>query len=188
MKEIYITERLILEVLKPEDAPLVTDYYIRNRVFLQPWEPKREYQFYTNEHHEQLLAMDQRSLKDGRGIRLWIFKKDEYKTRTIGCICLSNIIRGCFQSCFVGYKGDKDEVKKGYMKEALDKVVNIAFHEACLHRIEANIIPRNIPSIKLVKSLGFQYEGLGEKYLKINDVWEDHEHYSITSEKRGVTR
>lgn len=186
MKRKYSTDRLVLEVLEPKDAQLVVDYYTRNKAFLSNWEPSRNSAFYTKEHHEQLLESSLQAFQEGNRIPLWIFKKEEYGNRVIGCVNISNIIRACFLSCFIGYKCDQEELRQGYMKEAVDAVIDIVFKEYQLHRIEANIIPRNEASIALVKSLGFQYEGLAERYLKINGVWEDHQHYSITSEKRGV--
>ena len=53
------------------------------------------------------------------------------------------------------------------------------FTEKRLHRIEANIIPRNIASIKAIEKAGFIYEGISKKYLNINGVWEDHLHYVL---------
>ncbi len=50
------------------------------------------------------------------------------------------------------------------------------FDEEGLHRIEANIMPKNSASMKVVKKLGFYDEGLAYQYLKINGTWEDHIH------------
>ena len=65
------------------------------------------------------------------------------------------------------------------MIEALRAAIVIIFKELKLHRIEANIMPRNRHSMNLVKKLGFEYEGLAKKYLKINGKWEDHIHMTI---------
>jgi ribosomal-protein-alanine N-acetyltransferase len=46
-----------------------------------------------------------------------------------------------------------------------------------LHRIEANVMPRNLRSRRVLAKLGFAEEGLARQYLKINGVWEDHIHY-----------
>ncbi len=68
------------------------------------------------------------------------------------------------------------------MTEAIVKMVAIAFEKLSLHRIEANIIPRNTRSIRTVEKAGFEYEGISKKYLKINGVWEDHVHMVILNE------
>lgn len=97
----------------------------------------------------------------------------------IGDLAFSNIVRGSFQSCHLGYKLDQAENGQGYMTEALTCAIRFAFEELHLHRIEANIIPRNLPSIRLVQRLGFVDEGLSRKYLKIQGVWEDHRHFAL---------
>jgi ribosomal-protein-alanine N-acetyltransferase len=48
-----------------------------------------------------------------------------------------------------------------------------------LHRVEANIQPRNRASIALVKSLGFRQEGYSPRYLKIGGRWRDHERWAL---------
>ena len=65
------------------------------------------------------------------------------------------------------------------MTETLRKVINICFHEYNLHRIEANVIPKNERSIRVLKKLDFAEEGSSPKYLKMNGMWEDHIHYVL---------
>ena len=77
-------------------------------------------------------------------LRLWIFKKGDM-SRVIGTVAFNNIIRGAFLSCHLGYKLDKDEINKGYATEAIRKGIDIIFNYYGLHRIEANIMPRNTP-------------------------------------------
>lgn len=69
------------------------------------------------------------------------------------------------------------------MTEAVEAVVNHAFHELRLHRIEANIMPRNQASLRVVQKLGFQNEGISRKYLQINGKWEDHIHMVLLNEE-----
>jgi ribosomal-protein-alanine N-acetyltransferase len=83
----------------------------------------------------------------------------------------------------LGYKLDADEINKGYMTEALRKGIDIAFNEVGLHRIEANIMPKNKRSLRTVEKLGFYNEGLAYKYLKINGKWEDHIHMVLLNEE-----
>ncbi len=182
MDRSYRTSRLILEVLKPEDHEIVLDYYIRNKDFLKLWEPQREDSYFSKSKMMKLLYEDNKKINEGSSLRLWIFKEDEYKHRTIGSVCINNIIRGVFQSGFLGYKLDKDETGNGYMREALKKGIEVVFNELKLHRLEANIIPRNTASIKVIKSLGFYEEGLAKNYLYINGSWEDHYHYVLIND------
>lgn len=43
-------------------------------------------------------------------------------------------------------------------------------------------MPHNKPSLDLARRLGFEYEGLAKKYLKINNKWEDHIHMTILND------
>jgi ribosomal-protein-alanine N-acetyltransferase len=62
------------------------------------------------------------------------------------------------------------------MTEAISAGVSVIFEDYGLHRIEANIMPKNKRSLRVAEKLGFYNEGYAKKYLKINGVWEDHIH------------
>lgn len=180
--EIYNTERLVLKVLDKISAQMVLDYYLRNRLFLEEWEPVRNEEFYTRMYHEEQLENDMSLIENMNLLRLWIFKKND-ENRIIGSIGFSNIVCGAFLSCYLGYKLDKDEINQGYMTEAVKKGIDVVFNEYGLHRIEANIIPRNKRSLRVTEKLGFYNEGTAHKYLKINGIWEDHIHMVLLNDK-----
>lgn len=101
----------------------------------------------------------------------------------IGCININEIVRGAFQSAFLGYYAFSPHSGKGLMKQAMVLVIGEAFGRHQLHRLEANIQPDNRASIALVKSLGFRLEGYSPRYLKIAGQWRDHERYALTVEE-----
>ncbi|MTI67925.1 MAG: GNAT family N-acetyltransferase [Firmicutes bacterium] len=181
MKTVYETDRLLLKVLDESYNDIVLDYYLRNKDFLKEWEPKRSKLFFTLDYQYKLLKRELDSIYNKNSLRLWIFKKGEEKT--IGCIGFNNIVRGAFLSCFLGYKLDKDELNKGYITEAIKMGIDIMFNKYKLHRIEANILPRNKASIRVCEKLRFVNEGISRKYLKINGVWEDHIHMVLLNEE-----
>lgn len=182
MQKIYETERLKLRILDKSHAELVLDYYIRNRQFLEEWEPVKGEEFYTSSYHEEQLNKEFSNIANMNGFRLWLFKKDD-ESRIIGSVGFNNIIRGAFLSCHLGYKSDAEETNKGYMTEAIQKGIDIMFNEFGLHRIEANIMPKNKRSLRVVEKLGFYNEGLAYKYLRINGKWEDHIHMVLLNNK-----
>ncbi|MBI2161785.1 MAG: GNAT family N-acetyltransferase [Candidatus Rokubacteria bacterium] len=61
-------------------------------------------------------------------------------------------------------------------------LVRHAFRRLRLHRLEANIQPRNRASIRLVRRCGFRREGFSPRYLKVFGRWRDHERWAITAE------
>jgi [ribosomal protein S5]-alanine N-acetyltransferase len=169
------TERLILKAVDDSASGQVLSYVLRNKEFLGPWEIERNEDYYTHAAQQKMLSDDMRKIQNGELFKVWIYTIQQ-PDRIIGSVALSNIVRGAFQSCHLGYRIDKDECNKGYMAEALRKIIHYGFNELGLHRIEANIMPRNKASMKLIGNLGFYHEGLALKYLKINGVWEDHIH------------
>jgi ribosomal-protein-alanine N-acetyltransferase len=181
MQRVYETERLILKVLDQSHAELVVDYYLRNKAFLEEWEPKKSDEFYTRLYHEEQLANGLTNMENGNCFRLWICKKND--DRIIGGIGFNNIVRGAFLSCHLGYKLAEAEINKGYMTEAIHKGIGIMFNEFGLHRIEANVMPKNIRSLRVLEKLGFYNEGLAYNYLKINGRWEDHIHMVMLNDK-----
>lgn len=175
------TERLQLRSLTAEAAPEVLAYLERNREFLEPWETKRDASYYTLETQSRLLADEADKISSGQLFKLWFYTQGE-NSRIIGSAAISNIVRGAFLSCHLGYKLDEQERNKGYMTEALRPMIDYAFRELGLHRIEANIMPRNAASLAVVHKLGFYHEGVAFKYLQINGVWEDHIHMVLRNE------
>ena len=105
----------------------------------------------------------------------------------VGVININNVVEGAFRSASVGYYAAQAHVGKGYMREGLVHVVRHAFAELGLHRIEANIQPANVASIRLVRSCGFGREGLSPQFLYINGAWRDHERWAAIDERAGLT-
>lgn len=181
IKTIYETQRLYLKIIDNSKSQQVLDYYMRNKEFLCKYEEERDSNFYKIETHQQNINNDLVEIKEGNSLKLWIYDKND-DSKIIGAINFTNIIRGSFLSCFLGYKLDKDEINKGYMTEALKKSIEIIFNEFKLHRIEANIMPSNNRSLEVVKKLNFREEGIALNYLKINGKWEDHIHMVLLNE------
>jgi GrpB-like predicted nucleotidyltransferase (UPF0157 family)/RimJ/RimL family protein N-acetyltransferase len=100
----------------------------------------------------------------------------------VGVFNVSEIVRGVFQSAYLGFYAVADFSGKGYMSAGLKLVLAKVFNELKLHRIEANIQPDNVRSIQLIKKNGFRYEGFSPRYLKIDNEWRGHEHWAITYE------
>lgn len=100
----------------------------------------------------------------------------------IGATSVSKIVRGGFQSAYLGYYIGEQYAAQGYMTEALRLTLKHAFNSWKLHRLEANIQPGNLASIALVKRAGFVKEGYSRRYLKICGRWRDHERWAIIAE------
>lgn len=100
----------------------------------------------------------------------------------VGVANLSEIVLGSFRSAYLSYYAFTPHAGRGLMKDGVAQVITHAFTTLKLHRLEANIQPRNLRSKALVKTLGFRREGFSPRYLKINGRWRDHERWAILSE------
>ena len=100
----------------------------------------------------------------------------------IGKIQISGVIYGVFKSGIIGYSMDREYEGRGYMKEALAKIIEYAFKEMELHRLEASTLIDNKKSQSVLNGCGFKELGVNEKYLFINGEWKDHITFYKTKE------
>lgn len=164
--------------LVPADLSLaeqVVDYYKRNRDFLEAFEPVRSEDFFTLEYQQTVLKKEIAEYEARTAFRFYILSVEQ-PTKIIGIIGLNNVVWGAFCSAFLGYKLDKDFANKGYMSMAVGMLTRYAFEELGLHRIEANVMPKNKTSLRVLEKNHFVNEGISKYYLNINGVWEDHIH------------
>ncbi len=131
----------------------------------------------TPEAFERLVV----HVRDDRYDPMFVCRRDD--GAIVGFFNISEIVRGLFQSAFLGYGAVAAHAGRGYMSEGLELVLARAFTDLRLHRLEANIQPGNAASIALVRRSGFVHEGLSERYLKIGGRWRDHEHWAIRAEQ-----
>ncbi|MBE9116824.1 GNAT family N-acetyltransferase [Lusitaniella coriacea LEGE 07157] len=102
--------------------------------------------------------------------------------KVVGVANLSQIFYRAFQNAYLGYYVNVEFAGQGLMREGIRLALDYTFSTLNLHRVEANIQPKNTASINLVKRLGFTQEGFSRRYLKINGEWRDHERWALTVE------
>ncbi len=105
-----------------------------------------------------------------------------------GVFTISQIVRGAFQSAYLGYYAHERHAGQGLMREALEQILDHSFGPLGLHRVEANIQPGNQPSIALARGAGFRLEGFSPRYLLIGGQWRDHERYAITADEHAAAK
>lgn len=167
-----MTERVRLCTVSRADAEALVAFQIENRAHLQPWEPLRAPEFFTVTAAEQRLALMEQQMTDGASLHLLL--RGRITGAVLGECNFTNIVRGPFQACFLGFSIGSRYEGRGLMSEALSTAIDHVFNQYRLHRIMANHRPENLRSGKLLAKLGFEREGLARAYLKINGEWADH--------------
>ena len=152
---------------KPTESDLkkITSLYEQSSSLHQPW-------VYAPEDYSEYLSQAHRYFVCGKNAQ-----------EIIGTFNLSGIIRGYFHSAFLGFEVFSPYNNKGFMRSGIKLLIHEAFSVLNLHRLEANIQPSNIASIKLVSSAGFVKEGFSKNYLNIGGMgWKDHERWALINE------
>lgn len=180
-----MTSEVYIRPLELGDVDALLDLRIRNRDFLTPFEPHHTEEFYTREGQTRMIEQSIHNWTNDGGYGFGIFRTAGGEL--VGRVNLSNVSRGAWQSCTLGYFLDQIHNGKGWVTQAVRQVLQVAFEELGLHRVQAAIMPKNAPSIRVVEKLGFRYVGLDEYYLKINGAWEHHQIYSMTREHYELT-
>jgi len=175
--------RIMMRPLTVKDFPAWREVRRANSEWLTKWEPQR-----NPSHPDVVESRDafsvrcsarQRERQLGTGFGFGVFVDGRFR----GEININAVHRGPFQSAYVGYWIDQRVAGQGYTPESLVVILRHAFEDLQLHRLQVSIIPRNQASIRVVEKLDLRLEGLAERYLEINGVWEDHYRYAVTTEE-----
>ena len=165
-------DRVLIRPPRPGDEKAYLAGVRASRRLHQPWVPL----IASHEAFQQRL----KHARSPRGASFFLFRVDSGDL--VGVVDLSEIVRGVFQSAYLGYFAFAPHAGRGFMREGLARVIHHAFGSMDLHRLEANIQPGNEASISLVRALGFTKEGYSRRYLKVAGRWADHERWAILAE------
>ncbi len=180
MKISLTTQNLILETPEMEDLQAFKDFESRNALHLAKWESTSYLE--SKGDYESCLDSWKNECELGKSVRFFL-KPKENPEMIIGMCNFTQIFRGGFQACYLGYNIDHAYEGKGLMFEAAENGIRYMFEELEVHRIMANYMPVNVRSAKLLSRLGFSVEGFAKNYLSINGRWEDHVLNGLTLEK-----
>lgn len=177
--------RVRLRVLQDHDYSAWSEIRTRCRDWLVPWEPRPAGAPPPPEDRASFAARcaardRERQLGSGFGFGIFV------EGRLVGEITLSSIQRGPFQNGFIGYWVDQAVAGQGLAPEAVVAVLHFAFDDLRLHRVEIAIVPRNVASRRVVDKLALRAEGVAQRFLEIDGVWEDHVRYAVTAEEWAV--
>ncbi|RQX01708.1 GNAT family N-acetyltransferase [Micromonospora globispora] len=161
----------VTRLITLDDAPALAELLVANRDFLAPWEPDRGEEYFTVEGQRAVIREVLQQHADGSVLPHVILGD---AGAVVGRITLNGIVRGCFQSCSMGYWVSAAANGRGLATGAVGELVRLAFDELGLHRVQAETLPHNVRSQRVLARHGFVRYGLAPAYLKIAGRWQDH--------------
>jgi [ribosomal protein S5]-alanine N-acetyltransferase len=170
--------RVVLRDLVPADRDAFLEMVRESRELHRPWT-------YPPERADQFDDLVSRTSRDDFACLVTTLVEGG---DIVGIFTISQIVRGYFQSAYLGYYASARHAGKGLMGESMALVLDHAFGPLSLHRLEANIQPGNAPSVALARGAGFRLEGYSPRYLLIGGRWRDHERYAITADEHAQNR
>ncbi|WP_296947575.1 GNAT family N-acetyltransferase [uncultured Massilia sp.] len=176
------TARTTLCVPSPASAPLLQAYRIANRAHLASWEPARTPADFTLEAARARLERSLAEARAGSALHFLAFARADADdagddggdgAALLATCSFTNIVRGPFQACHLGFSVAAHRQGTGLMHEVAATAIAHMFAHEGLHRIMACHMPANARSAALLGRLGFVREGLARSYLRIAGRWED---------------
>lgn len=178
------TERLTLRSLCSADEGEFVRTIHESAETWAPWTPAASPNVTPYDLFRVELERAARGARAGSHLRLGAFDPEG---RLVGLFALNEIVRGVFQSAYASWQVRAGRMRSGFGTEAVRALMAIAFQAPPdglgLHRVQANIMPANTPSICIAEKLGFRREGLAERYLRIAGSWEDHVMFALTRDE-----
>lgn len=166
-----------IRALSELDAEIMCRYYTDNAAHFEPWEPIRPFDYHSLESWR--LRVVEHMNNQRRGDAAYFVAT--INNRVVGHCSLTQIVKGPFQACYMGYGVASDVEGTGIAYKLCRHAIDHAFQKLRLHRIMANYMPHNNRSAKLLLRLGFVQEGLAKDYLKIAGKWQNHMLTSLTN-------
>lgn len=167
------TERLIIRGAKSDDASDI--YKIRNSEYVLKYNAMKALTF------EEVM---EEVVKDSASSDAFYLELKETES-VIGTIYLEqDTLRYGVNSLGLSYYLCEDYSSKGYMTEALRKILQYVFEERGAEVLTVRAFKDNVASIRLIEKLGFTYEGCLRKCVKgYQDIIYDDMVFSMLKEE-----
>jgi len=165
-----IPEGYSIRRLTLEDAPALATAYLGNKEHLARWDPDRPRQFYTTAGQEAHIVERLGLEEQGLFVNYVLVAPDG---ALVGRANIQNIVRGTMHGGTLGYWIDRNHLRRGLAKAAVDFLEEEALGLG-LHRLDAGTMVENVASQRVLEACGYERYGLAPKLLFINGAWRDH--------------
>ena len=172
----FETERLILRKVRPSDASDMYEYSCRKETCQYLLWDTHPFYSYTAELTKHL----QREYAQGRYFDLAIELKE--KSKMIGTVGFTQVDEKNF-CCEIGYVISPDHWGKGIAVEAVNALLNFAFCQLKMKRVEAKYMVENTASRRVMEKCGMSFEGIHRSKLFVKEKFRNIGVCSILSDE-----
>jgi len=176
------TTRLVTtRLITLDDAPVIAGLVAASREFLAPWEPARNDSYFSVEGQRAIIGAALAKHETGTMLPHVILNESG---EVAGRINLNDIVHGAFENGHLGYWVSAAEGGRGLATAAVREIIEVAFGQLGLHRIQAGTLLNNVRSQRVLERNGFIRFAMAPAYLKIDGQWQDHYLYQIINPAR----
>lgn len=164
-----------LRMFEESDARVLCDLIDKNRLYLREWLPWLDSNL-TALDSEKFIQFAQSEFVSNVGMVFGIWKNEIL----IG-VCSYQKMNKSNRSANIGYWIGKEYSGQGFAKLATNKLIEVAFSELKLHRIEIRCALGNRASQRVAESCGLKLEGVSRQCEWLYDHFVDHKIYAVLS-------
>jgi RimJ/RimL family protein N-acetyltransferase len=142
------------------------------------------------EQAQEIFERDAASARAGESLPWAIALNPDAARRTGGALigtCTLFALDTTHRRAMIGYALARAHWGRGYAQEALRLALAHAFGALALNRIEADIDPRNVASVRVVERLAFTREGLLRERWWVGDDVQDSVIYGLLARDHAAT-
>lgn len=159
-----------IRIVEAGDIDELTDLLVTSREYLAPFEPRRDDSYFTTAYQRKLISAKLAAHESGSEVP-FIIHDDGI---IVGQLTLDRIEFGPYQSAEIGYWVAQSYGARGIATRAVKEVLDYAWQELGLRRIQAATLPDNEPSMKVLVRNGFVEYGTARNYMEIAGERRDH--------------
>ena len=169
---------IVLRPLRRRDEKIWMRLRAENTTWLEPWEPTDPQGQHTALSFPRYVRNLTRSARSGSMLPFAV----DFCGGLVGQVTVSAMMSGSLRGGTIGYWLSRHAAGHNVMPYAVAMVTDYCLLTLNMHRLEINIRPGNVKSLRVVAKLGYRDEGIRQRYLHINGQWRDHRSFALTSE------
>lgn len=159
----------------PADRDELLAFELSNRQFFERWINARPAQYYSRDGVAAAIALAQQEAEQDCAYQYLVRENGKLVAR----VNLTQVKRAHYHSATLGYRVGAADNGRGIARQAVGLLLQLAFQELALARVEATCRPENPASIHVLRSNGFSQFGHARRAFELDGQWFDLLHFEV---------